>query len=125
MWRLEHSYWEYVQAQDVARYKELWRENFMGWPSFSAKPVRKDHVADWLTCYNADGLKLKSYDLRPTGTQSTGDLVVIHYLITTVWIKKNGSEQTETGRIMHTWLHGDKGWQIISGMSATESVGTK
>lgn len=125
VWRLEHSYWEYVKAQDVALYKGLWHENFLGWPSFSAKPVRKDHVADWLIRYDANGLRLESYDLKPAGTQSTGNLVVVHYLITTVWTKKDSSKQTETGRIMHTWLHDERGWQIISGMSATESGGTK
>lgn len=55
VWKLEHSYWEYVKAQDVASYKALWHENFVGWPSFSPRPVRKDHVADWMTNYKAKG----------------------------------------------------------------------
>jgi len=125
VWNLEHSYWEYVKAKDVPRYKDLWHDNFLGWPSFSAQPQRKNHVADWLIQYNANGLGLKSCDLKPAGSQATGDLVVVHYLVTTVWTKKDRSEQTETRRIMHTWLRGERGWQIISGMSAAESGGTK
>jgi len=125
VWKLEHSYWEYVKAQDVAHYKDLWHENFLGWPSFSPEPQRKDHIADWLIKYTANGLRLKSYDLKPAGSQATGQLVVVHYYVTTVWTKKDGSEQTEMRRITHTWLHGDKGWQIISGMSAAESGAVK
>jgi ketosteroid isomerase-like protein len=118
VWKLEHSYWEYVKSQDVASYKELWHDNFVGWPSFSAQPQRKDHITDWLTSYTARGSRLKSYELKPAASQATGQLVVVHYWVTTVWAKKDGSEQTEARRITHTWLRGDKGWQIISGMSA-------
>lgn len=120
VWKLEHSYWEYVKAQDVAKYKELWHDNFLGWPSFSTHPMRKDHIADWLTSYGTRGLSLKNYSLQPEGSRATGQLVVVHYLITTVWSKNGDAEQTEIRRITHTWLHGDKGWQIIGGMSAAE-----
>lgn len=117
VWKLEHSYWEYVKAQDVASYKALWHENFVGWPSFSPQPLRKDHVADWMISYQAKGLRLKSYSLKPAASQATGQLVVVYYQITTEWTGPNGSETSETIRAMHTWLRGDKGWQIISGMS--------
>ena len=122
VWKLEHSYWEYVKAQDVAGYKALWHENFVGWPSFSPQPVRKDHVADWMTNYQAKGLRLKSYSLKPAASQATGQLVVVHYWVTPVWVGPNGAEQSEALRIMHTWLRGDKGWQIISGMSMREAA---
>ena len=72
VWKLEHSYWEYVKAQDVAGYKALWHENFVGWPSFSPQPLRKDHVADWMITYQAKGLRLKSYWLKPAASQATG-----------------------------------------------------
>ena len=117
VWKLEHSYWEYVKDQDVAGYKALWHENFVGWPSFSPQPLRKDHVADWMISYQAKGLRLKSYSLKPAASQATGQLVVVCYRITTEWTGPNGLETSETLRVMHTWLRGDKGWQIISGMS--------
>jgi len=119
IWKLEHSYWEYVKAQDVTSYKELWHPNFVGWPSFSAQPQRKDHIADWMTSYAAKGLRLASYTLKPAASQATGQLVVVHYWVTTDWVGKNGS-QKETLRITHTWIPGEKGWQIISGMSTRE-----
>jgi len=122
VWKLEHSYWEYVKAQDVASYKSLWHENFVGWPSFSPQPLRKDHVADWMISYQTKGLRLKSYSLTPAASQATGPLVVVYYRITTEWTGPNASETSETLRAMHTWLRGDKGWQIISGMSMRETA---
>jgi ketosteroid isomerase-like protein len=122
VWKLEHSYWEYVKAQDVASYKSLWHENFVGWPSFSPQPLRKDHVADWMISYQTKGLRLKSYSLTPAASQATGQLVVVFYQITTEWTGPNASEQSEALRIMHTWLRGDNGWQIISGMSMRETA---
>lgn len=120
VWTLEHSYWEYVKAQDVAHYQKLWHPNFVGWPSFSAQPQRKDHIADWMTSYAAKGLHLSSYSLKPAASQATGQLVVVHYWVTTEWTDKNGSSQTEKLRITHTWLRDGKRCQIISGMSMRE-----
>jgi len=120
VWKLEHAYWEYVKAQDLASYKALWREDFVGWPSSSAEPVRKDHIADWITRYAAKGLHLKSYMLRPAASQKSGQLVVVHYWVTMTWTGADNSEQPETIRVMHTWLKGEKGYQIISGMSMRE-----
>jgi hypothetical protein len=120
VWKLEHSYWEYVKAQDVASYKTLWHEKFLGWPSYSPQPVRKDHIVDWIARYAAKGLLLKSYSIEPAGSQATGQLVVVHYRVRTVWANNAVSEQPETLRITHTWLRGEKGWQIIGGMSMRE-----
>jgi hypothetical protein len=51
VWKLEHSYWEYVKAGDLERYRSLWHPNFVGWPSSSATPARKDHITDWIIKY--------------------------------------------------------------------------
>ncbi len=120
VWKLEHTYWEYVKAQDLASYRALWHDDFLGWPSSSPQPVRKDHIADWITNYAAKGLRLKSYKQEPAGSQKSGQLVVVHYWVTMVWASASGSQQSETIRVMHTWLKGEKGWQIISGMSMRE-----
>ena len=119
-WTLEHSYWEYVKAQDLTSYRALWHDDFLGWPSSSAQPVRKDHIADWMTKYAAKGLRLKSYTLKPAASQKSGQLVIVHYWVSMGWIAGNGVEQPETIRVLHTWLKGEKGWQIISGMSMRE-----
>lgn len=120
VWKLEHSYWEYVKAQDLASYRALWHDDFVGWPSSSAAPVRKDHIGDWINRYAAKGLSLKSCTLKPAASQKSGQLVVVHYWVSMAWTGNGNSEQPESIRVMHTWLRGEKGWQIISGMSMRE-----
>lgn len=122
VWKLEHSYWEYVKAQDIASYRALWHDDFLGWPSSSARPVRKDQIADWITNYKAKGLRLKSYTLTPAASQKSGQLVIVHYWVSMAWTGIDNSEQPEAIRVMHTWLKGEKGWQIISGMSMREAA---
>jgi hypothetical protein len=49
VWSLEDSYWRYVQANDLARYRTLWHADFLGWPLSSPEPVRKERITDWIT----------------------------------------------------------------------------
>src|SRR5437762_9999798 len=49
LWKLEHDYWHFVEANDLAAYSKLWHKDFLGWPSVSSAPVRKDHITDWIT----------------------------------------------------------------------------
>lgn len=120
VWKLERSYWEYVKAEDLKSYLGLWHPNFVGWPSVSPQPQRKDHITDWITANTAKGLHLTSYALKPADSQATGNLVVVHYWVTLSWGDKNGPGEPHTLRITHTWIRGDKSWQIISGMSSPE-----
>ena len=122
VWKLEHSYWEYVKAVDLKGYAELWHPNFVGWPFISDKPVRMDgHVTDWITANRDKGLSLRSFTLEPAASQATGNIVVVHYWVTMTWVDKDGAGEPSTVRITHTWIKGDKGWQIIGGMSAPEA----
>jgi len=125
VWKLEHSYWEFVKAQDLSSYRELWHPNFVGWPSVSPQPVRRDHITDWITSNTAKGLHLVLYSLKPADSQTTGQLVVVHYWVTSAWQDKNGSGEPRTLRVTHTWIKTDKGWQIISGMSSPEPATSK
>jgi len=120
VWKLEHSYWEDVKALDLASYLKLWHPNFLGWPSVSPEPVRKDNITDWITANTAKGLHLESYSLKPGASQATGNLVVVHYWLTSKWVDKDGRGETHALRVSHTWIRVGKEWQIISGMSSPE-----
>jgi len=48
VWRLEEQYWVYVAKSDLDGYLTLWDERFVGWPSFSPKPVGKDGIGGWI-----------------------------------------------------------------------------
>jgi ketosteroid isomerase-like protein len=121
IWKLEHSYWEYVKANDLKSYLELWHSNFVGWPYVSAQPQGKDHITDWITANTDKGRLLKSYSLESAASHKTGDVIMVYYWVTATWADKDGNGEPNTLRVTHTWIKGDKGWQIVGGMSAAEN----
>jgi hypothetical protein len=119
LWQLEKSYWEYVKANDLEKYRALWHENFLGWPYVSSTPVRKDQITDWITANTSKGIKLQSYSIEQLAIQITGNVATNYYRITVKWANSEGVEvKTDQIRITHTWLRTDTKWQIIGGMSA-------
>ena len=125
VWKLEHSYWEDVKALDLVRYRALWHVDFVGWPYVSPKPLRKDHITDWIDRYTTKGLRLKSYSLQFAATAASSNIVVTYYCVTSVWEDKTGPREPETSRITHTWIRVPTGWQILGGMSAHTVEGEK
>lgn len=118
LWNLEHAYWRYVQQNDLTAYRALWHKNFLGWPSVSASPVRKDHITDWITSQTAKGLGFKIVDFKPAALQVTGSVGVACYWITYQWLGQDGKgTPAATFRIEHAWVKYGKDWQIIGGMS--------
>ena len=117
VWKLEHDYWEYVKAVDLDRYRNLWHTNFLGWPSVSPRPARKDHITDWITAHSEKGERLQSFTLDEADSQATENLVVVHYWLTATWGSKDAVGKPSTLRMTHTWIRTPGGWKIISGMS--------
>jgi ketosteroid isomerase-like protein len=120
VWNQEKAYWEYVKANELEKYRALWRDDFVGWPSISPAPVRKDHITDWITENTSKGLKLQSYSIEQMAIQVTGNVAITHYRIKASWGKGTATETTKADavRITHTWIRTDNGWQILGGMSA-------
>ena len=120
LWDLEHSYWRYVQENDLSSYSNLWHERFLGWPSVNAAPVQKDHITDWITAQTSKGLVFKTDELKPASIQVTGDTAVVCYWITFRWLNKAGKGAPQTIRITHAWQKTGDDWRIIGGMSMPE-----
>ncbi len=124
VWKLETAYWSYVKAADLDGYRTLWHQDFVGWPSSSAQPARKDHITDWITASTEKGLRLQWYSIEPAASQATENIVVTHYWVTAFWSDKTGKgEPPETTRITHTWIKASTGWQIVGGMSCPSAPG--
>lgn len=118
VWSLEKSYWEYVKTNDLEKYRALWHEKFVGWPSTSISPVHKDHITDWMAANTSKGVSLESSDLEQLAIQVTGDIAVVHYRIKGDWTGGRPEDaRSEVLRITHTWLRHDGKWEIIGGMS--------
>lgn len=122
IWNLEHAYWRYVQENNLRAYSGLWHQDFLGWPSASAAPVHKDHIADWITSQTSKGLAFKTVEFKPAAIQMTGELAVVCYWSTYQWVDKNGHGATQTVRVTHAWLRDSKEWRIIGGMSMLVSA---
>jgi len=120
IWNLESAYWDYVKANDLEKYRALWHDDFVGWPSVSPEPVRKDHITDWITSNTSKGLKLQSYEIERRAIKVTGDIAIDHYRIKMNWTKADTGDvaRTDTTRITHTWIRRGDAWEIIGGMSA-------
>ena len=121
LWALERAYWHYVEKNDLAAYSNLWHQDFLGWPSVSSAPVRKDHITDWITSQTSKDLAFKAGEFKLAGIQVTGDVAFACYWITFKWVDKDGKEAAHTLRITHAWLRSGKDWRIIGGMSMPES----
>jgi len=119
IWNLEKAYWEFVKANDLEKYRALWHNDFLGWPSFSPEPLGKDHITDWITSNTSQGLQFESSPIEQTGIQVTGDVALSYYRITINWSNNAGSEKTTSKiRITHTWLRTRDTWVILGGMSS-------
>ena len=118
VWKLEADYWKYVKAVDLEGYRSLWHRDFVGWPSASSQPARKDHITDWIAAYTDKGLRLQWFSIQPAASQATENIVIVHYWVTSFWADKAGEgEPPATNRITHTWIKTGAGWQILGGMS--------
>ena len=120
LWNLEHEYWRYVQKNDLPSYLNLWHKDFLGWPSISATPLRRDHTTDWITSQTSEGLI--AVEFKPAEIQITGDVAVLYYWLTYAWLDKDGKGAPHTLRVTHTWLKDGKDWRIIGGMSMPEAA---
>ena len=119
LWNLERAYWRYVE-NDLAAYSDLWHTDFLGWPSVSSAPVRKDHITDWITSQTSKGFSFKTVAFKPAAIRVTGDVAFVCYWVTFRWVDKAGKGATHTLRITHAWIRSGKDWRIIGGMSMPE-----
>jgi hypothetical protein len=122
VWQLEETYWQYVKAADLDGYRTLWDERFIGWPSFSERPLGKANIGDWIPPLHADPARLYDYRLQMEAVRAFGDTVVAHYLGWDIWRDaETGAivEESEPFRITHTWQRRGDTWQIVTGMSAS------
>jgi len=119
VWSREQTYWQAVEANNLKDYRELWRDDFLGWPFSSPDPARKANITDWITARTSKGERLKSYSLERLTVLVSGDMATTTYRAHSTWVSKDDTEQSEVMRVLHTWrLEPDGTWLIFSGMSA-------
>jgi ketosteroid isomerase-like protein len=117
VWSLENSYWQYAKSNDMDRYRTLWHPDFLGWPYSDTEPAGKERITGWITAHTGKGETLKSFELEPLKSHTTGAYATVAYRVHLTWTDKDGKDHPGALRIIHTWLRRGK-WQIISGMGA-------
>lgn len=119
VWEMEEAYWRYVRAGDVESYRDLWHDEFVGWPCFSESPVGKQGVGTWVEAIRDNGWTL-TYELRPEAVRLFGDVAVVHYAAEYVYDYRDGTTEGEDEwrKFTHTWMRVDDRWRIIGGMCA-------
>jgi ketosteroid isomerase-like protein len=121
VWELEETAWEYVKNNDTDGYRQLWADEFVGWPGFSVAPLGKSKIADWIAPLHENPSEILDYELSQAAVRSFGDVVVVHYLYRIYFRSPETGEvlkREPSGRITHTWQRREGRWQIITGMSA-------
>jgi ketosteroid isomerase-like protein len=124
VWQLEEAYWLYVRNNDLANYRTLWDERFVGWPGFSDKPLGKESIGAWIAPLHGNPTETYDYQLTRAAVRSFGDVVVVHYLVQDFMRSAESGEiirQRDTYRITHTWQRIGDGWKIITGMSGAQA----
>ena len=124
VWQLEEAYWLYVRNNDLANYRILWDERFVGWPGFSDKPVGKERIGTWIAPLHANPAETYDFELTRHAVRSFGDVVVVHYLVQDFMRSAESGEiirQRDTYRITHTWQKNGDTWKIITGMSGAQA----
>jgi ketosteroid isomerase-like protein len=118
IWSLEDSYWQYVKANDMSRYRSLWHRNFLGWPYSDTEPAGKERITEWIVAHTDKGETLKSFQLEPLKANAADSFVTVGYRVHLIWTDKDGKDHPGALRIVHTWTHDDGKWLIVSGMGA-------
>ncbi len=113
VWNEEQNFFRYLQAKDLKSYMSLWDDNFVGWPDYRDRPVRKADIESDVR----EEFQIAQSDARPIplpmpeSVSVYGDVAITFYF----WPEADESSPTRY-RITHTWQKGPKGWRIIGGM---------
>ena len=114
VWAAEESMHRYEQQRDAKRFLALWDDNFVGWPNYEPRPVRKPKIeedtVEEFQQPKSSGPALPAP--KPEAIAIFGDIAVTHYF----WPEADQTSPT-VFRATHTWKKGPQGWQIIGGMA--------
>lgn len=119
VWKLEESYWKYVEAFDYAGYNSLWHPNAIAWSERNLVFLERDMEPDeWIQEYQTRGRHLEQFTLQPHQLRAIGNAVVTLYTITSLWADKDGRGEPQSYRFGHTWVKTENTWKILTEMSA-------
>jgi len=114
VWTQEENQFRYQHARDLKKYMSLWDDNFVGWPDYESRPVRKSGIEaavkeEFASTKPPEPLILP----QPEAIEIFGNIAITHYF----WPDADPAAPIRY-RITHTWQKSSNGWRIIGGMSS-------
>ena len=119
IWALEQTYWDTVQAGDLAAHRALWNLDAFGWPYLVPEASAESHMiaGGYLTLSPNWVADSGQFVMDPLDRELT---IMAPYLVQVTYTV-NGSAQFNAGgewhlseRVRHVWWHTAEGWQIIT-----------
>ncbi len=114
VWAAEETMHRSEQQRDMKLFLSLWDDNFVGWPDYEPRPVRKPEIVEGTVeefqTPQTPGPALPAP--KPEAIGMFGDFAITHYF----WPEADQTSPT-VFRTTHTWQKGPQGWRIIGGMS--------
>lgn len=121
-WQMEEKYWDYVQKIDTVSYKNIWHDDFVGYPSFGGGVGDKSKVASWIPGLHEDPKLKFSYKLHRKATNAIDDVIIVFYDADQIWTDhENNIVKKETLKFTHTWKKYNGNWLILGGMAAKKN----
>ena len=123
VWAMEDTYWRYVKAGDVEKYRTLWNDGFRGWPCHTEHTATKSTITEWVQEIR-DGKITFDYKLTREGASNVGGAVVVYYQTPMIWRYADGRVDGRNDlprKLTHTWLKVNGNWQIIGGMCGADA----
>lgn len=121
-WHMEEKYWEHVQNSDTVAYKNLWHNDFIGYPSFGDGVSNKSKIAIWIPELHQDPNLTFSYKLYKKAVNAIDDVVIVFYDADEIWTDKEGhAARKETFKFTHTWKKYNGNWVILGGMATKKN----
>ena len=68
-------------------------------------------ITGWIKAHTGKGETLKSFELEPLKSHTTGAYATVAYRVHLTWTDKHGKDHFGALRIIHTWLHEVNKWQ--------------
>jgi ketosteroid isomerase-like protein len=113
VWNGEQNYFRYLKAKDLKSFMALWDDDFVGWPDYTALPVRKREIRTSVAEEFHNPVSTLPFLTKPSPEAITAfdDIALTFYF----WPETDKTSAT-TYRIMHVWQNRKGGWHIIGGM---------
>jgi len=122
VWQMEKGYWDYVQKIDTVAYKNLWHNDFIGYPSFGDGVSNKSKIAIWIPELHQDPNLKFSYKLYKKAVNAIDDVVIVFYDADWIWTEtENKVVRKVTKKFTHTWKKYGDTWLILGGMAAEKN----